>query len=318
MKRIWPIAALSVLAAAPIASSGDPGAPSADLKVTPATVTEGETVTLDASASRDDGAIAGYAFDADGDGTFEPAGTQSSIQQPLSTPGEVRLGVRVVDDTGLSADAFQSVTVSPKPQPKEVAAAPEPAAEPAAEPKPKKIESKSAPEPEPEPAAEPEPARKDTTVRAAASATVSIRDFSFAPRSVTVNVGDSVTWRNAGDEPHTATGSGFDTGSLASGASGSHRFASAGTFSYKCTPHPFMTGTVRVVAAGSGGGSGGGTGSPSNGGGASTDGGDAAGSSGSDGDLPSTGFALGALVLPGCAMLLAGLALRRRLAVSSG
>ena len=327
MKRIWPIAVLSVLVAAPIAASGDPGAPTADLKVTPATVTEGDTVTLDASASQDDGAIAGYAFDADGDGSFEPAGTQSSVQRTLSTRGEVRLGVRVVDDTGLSSDAFQSVTVAPKPQPKEVAAAPEPAAEPAAEPapepaaepKPKKVESKSAPEPEPEPAAEPEPARKDTTVRAAASATVSIRDFSFAPRSVTVNVGDSVTWTNAGPTDHTATASdgSFDTGTLSKGRSASHTFAKAGTFAYVCSIHPNMHGSVKVVASSGGGGSSnsgtqGGGSAGSSGAGSSSSSGTTAAPSGSSGSLPATGMDAGGLALVGAGFLALGLFARRR------
>jgi plastocyanin len=315
VKRAWPIAVLAAAVAAPIAASDDPGAPTAELTVTPTAVTQGQAVTLDASASRDDGTIASYAWDLDGDGSFERVGgTGAKLEQTLSAAGEIRLGVRVVDDSGLTSDAFQSVSVQAKP--KEIAPEPEPAA-PAQQP-----ERKAAPAKQVEAAAPAQPkarpkkrrvARTDTTVRAASSTTVSIRDFSFAPSSVTINVGDSVTWRNTGDQVHTATGGVFNTGNLSSGQSGSHTFSSAGTFSYKCTPHPFMTGTVKVVAAGGGGG-GGGTGSASNGGGTGTGDTGSAGSdgTGSTGDLPSTGLGLGALALPGLVMLLTGLTLRRR------
>ena len=59
--------------------------------------------------------------------------------------------------------------------------------------------------------------KRRPVARAAASATVNISDFDFAPTSVTVNVGDTVTWVNAGPTVHTATGSGFDTGNLEQG-----------------------------------------------------------------------------------------------------
>lgn len=85
--------------------------------------------------------------------------------------------------------------------------------------------------------------------RAAASGSVTIRDFSFGPSAITVHVGDTVTWANAGPTDHTATADdgGFDTGTLKAGQSGSHTFASAGTFAYHCTLHPSMRGTVDVV-----------------------------------------------------------------------
>jgi hypothetical protein len=43
-----------------------------------------------------------------------------------------------------------------------------------------------------------------------------------------------------------ATGSGFDTGTLQKGQSGSHTFSQAGSFPYVCTIHPFMHGTITV------------------------------------------------------------------------
>jgi LPXTG-motif cell wall-anchored protein len=67
-------------------------------------------------------------------------------------------------------------------------------------------------------------------------------------------VGESVTWRNSGPSSHTATATGgsFDTGLLGRGESSTVTFDEAGTFSYICTPHPSMKGTVRVVAQASG------------------------------------------------------------------
>ena len=94
----------------------------------------------------------------------------------------------------------------------------------------------------------------------AADQAVTIQGFAFSPTTVTVNVGDSVTWTNDDGTTHTATGSGFNTGDIAPGASDSVTFQSAGTFDYICAIHPQMAGTVRVQAAGGGGGGGGGAG----------------------------------------------------------
>lgn len=79
----------------------------------------------------------------------------------------------------------------------------------------------------------------------AAPKTVTIADFKFgAP--VTVPVGTKVTWVNRDRAPHTATGTGFDTGTLTRGQRASHVFAKAGTYAYVCQLHPFMRGTVIV------------------------------------------------------------------------
>lgn len=78
---------------------------------------------------------------------------------------------------------------------------------------------------------------------------VTIASFAFTPASVTVSVGDSVTWTNNDGATHTATGSGFDTGQIAPGASKSVTMTTAGTFTYHCAIHPSMTGTVVVAAA---------------------------------------------------------------------
>lgn len=163
--------------------------------------------------------------------------------------------------------------------------------------------------------------------RAAAPGAVTIVDFSFGPATLTVDVGDSVTWTNQDDVVHTATSSagGFDTGDIEPGTSASATFDQAGSFSYICKPHPFMKGTVVVGAASSGGGgdaptddgastgtSGAGT---SGAGGSTSSGAPAAVSDAADGpSLPNTG--LDALLLAGLGafFLALGALLNRRTA----
>jgi plastocyanin len=90
----------------------------------------------------------------------------------------------------------------------------------------------------------------------AADHAVDIAGFAFSPGSVTVAVGDTVTWANADAQSHTATAddASFDTGTIARNTSKSVTFSTAGTFGYHCKIHPAMTGTVIVQAAAGGGG----------------------------------------------------------------
>lgn len=76
---------------------------------------------------------------------------------------------------------------------------------------------------------------------------VAIADFSFGPQSITAAVGGAVTWANGGATTHTVTfDGGPDCGRVAPGATVSRTFDTAGTFTYKCTIHSSMTGTVVV------------------------------------------------------------------------
>ena len=70
----------------------------------------------------------------------------------------------------------------------------------------------------------------------------------FFPQTVTIHVGDTVTWTNAGPSEHSATAydHSFNTGLLKKGSSASHTFTQAGTVTYFCSIHPFMHGTVVV------------------------------------------------------------------------
>lgn len=74
-------------------------------------------------------------------------------------------------------------------------------------------------------------------------------NMSFSPNPATAKVGQKVAWRNSGGTTHTATADGgaFDTGSIANG--GTSRLitmGTAGSFSYHCSFHPTMVGTLNV------------------------------------------------------------------------
>ena len=81
---------------------------------------------------------------------------------------------------------------------------------------------------------------------------VAIREFTFAPDSVVVPVGGTVTWVNCEippQEPHTTTSDAsgqWDSPEINIGERFSHRFTGTGTFTYHCTPHPFMLGKIVV------------------------------------------------------------------------
>lgn len=78
---------------------------------------------------------------------------------------------------------------------------------------------------------------------------ITIQNFAFSPKTVTVKKGTKVTWTNQDVASHTVTS---DTGTelnselLGKGESFSHVFNEAGTFAYHCTPHPNMQATVVV------------------------------------------------------------------------
>lgn len=89
------------------------------------------------------------------------------------------------------------------------------------------------------------------TTASAAVRSVDIAGFAFVPQSVTITVGDTVTWTNRDAAAHSARVNGVGTTAvLTQGQSGSLSFMNAGTFPYDCGIHgSSMTGTVIVRAA---------------------------------------------------------------------
>lgn len=91
----------------------------------------------------------------------------------------------------------------------------------------------------------------NTQTADAAEYTVNIRDFSFNPSTLTVQVGDVVRWSNTGAVPHTASSDTgvWDSGNMSPGGVFSQQFMTAGTFPYSCRIHSsIMRGTITVQA----------------------------------------------------------------------
>lgn len=78
---------------------------------------------------------------------------------------------------------------------------------------------------------------------------VEIKNFAFAPSTLNVKVGDTVTWTNMDSASHTVTsdsGGELASSSLSRGGTYSHTFTQAGTFEYHCSFHSGMSGKVIV------------------------------------------------------------------------
>ncbi len=67
---------------------------------------------------------------------------------------------------------------------------------------------------------------------------------------LSVPVGQTVIWTNTGAQSHTVTADdgSVDSGSIAAGETFSLTFDTPGTFTYHCTPHPWMKATVTIMA----------------------------------------------------------------------
>jgi plastocyanin len=78
---------------------------------------------------------------------------------------------------------------------------------------------------------------------------VKIANYKYAPASIEVKKGATVSFTNSDSTPHTATSKAkgvFDSGDVTSGKPKKVTFTKAGTFAYYCVYHPYMAGTVKV------------------------------------------------------------------------
>jgi plastocyanin len=82
----------------------------------------------------------------------------------------------------------------------------------------------------------------------AAAYAITIKDFAFTPRALTIRVGSKVTWTNKDEEPHKIAeiNSTFASQPLDTDGDFSYRFDTPGTYEYFCTLHPRMTGKIVV------------------------------------------------------------------------
>jgi plastocyanin len=76
---------------------------------------------------------------------------------------------------------------------------------------------------------------------------VTIDNFTFSPAELKVKVGDTVTWTNHDDIPHTVVSAGkFRSKTMDTDNEFSFTFTSAGDYKYFCSLHPHMTGMIKV------------------------------------------------------------------------
>ena len=76
----------------------------------------------------------------------------------------------------------------------------------------------------------------------------SLTTNAYSPNPVNIKVGDSINWVNTDTIAHTSTANGgqWSSGTMAPGSSFKTTFSTAGSFSYHCSIHPGMVGTVTV------------------------------------------------------------------------
>jgi plastocyanin len=79
--------------------------------------------------------------------------------------------------------------------------------------------------------------------------TIEIKDFAFNPQTLTVKSGETITWINRDDEPHTvvSVGKKFQKSSaLDTDQAFTITAGAPGTYEYFCSVHPKMTGTIVI------------------------------------------------------------------------
>lgn len=86
-----------------------------------------------------------------------------------------------------------------------------------------------------------------------ATLAVTMQGYAFSPSSLTIHVGDTVTWTNHDQAPHDVTTTSapvsIKSSTLSTGQSFSYTFTTAGSYSYYCSIHPDMTAQLVVQPA---------------------------------------------------------------------
>ncbi|MEV6058033.1 cupredoxin family copper-binding protein [Streptomyces sp. NPDC052107] len=96
------------------------------------------------------------------------------------------------------------------------------------------------------------PSGRSTAATPVSADTVAIKNFAFAPATLKVRTGTTVTWTNQDTDAHTVTSSGsggpLHSPTLATHGTYTYTFTKPGSYAYLCAIHPFMTGTVEVTS----------------------------------------------------------------------
>ena len=81
-----------------------------------------------------------------------------------------------------------------------------------------------------------------------AASVITIDNFTFAPETLTVAAGTTVTWVNRDEEPHNVVSPDrvFRSKAIDGGEKFTTVFDKPGTYNYICAVHPHMRGTVIV------------------------------------------------------------------------
>jgi plastocyanin len=88
------------------------------------------------------------------------------------------------------------------------------------------------------------------TAAATPVAVVHIKNFAFAPATLTIVAGQIVRFVNDDQDAHTVTSTTktFNSGGLDTGDAWTYVFSKPGTFAYFCAMHPYMHGSIVVRA----------------------------------------------------------------------
>ena len=99
----------------------------------------------------------------------------------------------------------------------------------------------------------PSPANSTVTSTASTSTAsqnpVAIQNYAFSPSTLTIQKGANVTWTNYDSVQHhvVSDSSAFSSPLLNKGDTYTHQFNNTGSFSYICSIHPYMKGTIVVA-----------------------------------------------------------------------
>jgi plastocyanin len=93
-------------------------------------------------------------------------------------------------------------------------------------------------------------AEKEASANDAKTNQIVIKDFHFTPQTLTVKAGEKITWINRDEEPHTVVSVEKQfkkSAPLDTDQEFTITVGAPGTYTYFCSVHPKMTGTIVVV-----------------------------------------------------------------------
>jgi len=93
-----------------------------------------------------------------------------------------------------------------------------------------------------------ETANVGSNLEAQDMAQIDIKNFSYSPSTVKIKTGGKVTWLNSDSMRHNAAAddNSWQVELMNEGESQSIKFDKPGTYTYHCSPHPWMKGTIIV------------------------------------------------------------------------